>query len=222
MAIDKFSETDIQKLHNENGQLRNQQFQIAIASLTFFGVANGWITTLQDHKNEYLITPILLLILCLLFLWSKRLKELIDEISMYLKIREVSCWEYDYREYSKVDKKRGQTKTLAAVYIILGLASTIIFFSDNHTCFDPAKFCSWVPMGSLLLYMSIIYVSGYRRHMVDECEVFNTWIKSINKVKLPEIASEDVKVIKKNIFEESEYPIECQRENEETRPKNVV
>jgi hypothetical protein len=179
--------TDTEKLHLENGQLRNQQFQITLASITFFGVANGWITNIKDITKDCLITSILLVILGVLFFWSRRLKHLIDVISSYLKIREVSVWEYDYNEYSHKNNI-GQTRFLAFVYLVLGISSPLILFFDNKDEFQLFSISCLLPLVFCVVYIILVVYYGYWKHIGNEENIKNKWIDAINKagkVKAP-------------------------------------
>jgi hypothetical protein len=174
---------DTQKLHAENGQLRNQQFQITLSSLAFFGVANGWITSSHEPNKECLITVCLLVLLGVLFFWSRILKNLIDEISIYLKIRKMSHWEYDYREYSHY-KKIGQTSFSSLVYIVLGIVSLTFFFIDNKNVIEINDINFWLPLWFCVAYTIFVAVFGFFIPIYKEEDKKEKWEKAIKKADL--------------------------------------
>lgn len=102
---------DIEKLHTESLQLRNQQFQLATIALAGSGVT-AWIapgiiaimgakgTTIPEYAIVVSILSWLALLLILYF-WSLCLRTLISIISRYLECHNYSPWEVEFRRFQK-------------------------------------------------------------------------------------------------------------------------
>ena len=153
-----------------------------VSSLAFFGVANGWISNLKELNKEYLVTVCLLVILGVLFLWSRVLKNLIDVISIYLKIRKMSRWEYDYREYSR-NKKIGQTSFSALVYIIFGIVSLAILFIDNKCVIDINDISFWLPLWVCVAYTILVAFVGIFIPIFKEEDKLKKWEEVIKNAE---------------------------------------
>lgn len=154
-------ETDVEKLHAEILQLRNQQFFIGTLALTGSGFALVFLSTLQGDTGPTGTNPIpgvtllgilaaWFFILGFLFRWSLSLRKLITIISEYLKRATVdvdgkvdgkpaSHWEEWYYELSndkKIEKElniESQTTFVTWAFIFYG---AIAFLISIANCFQ--------------------------------------------------------------------------------------
>ena len=109
MTLSDIDKLDVAKIHAEINQLRNQQFLITIAAISFFGVSAAWLlpdkTLLQDSKRveaavfSFALTIGLLFTMGLLFFWLTRLSNMIARLSTFLVARGLSNWEVFHARY---------------------------------------------------------------------------------------------------------------------------
>lgn len=130
MDDDTIDSLDVSKLHSESLQLRNQQFIVGTLALTGSGVS-AWlapgITALGGGKiNDVIIiasTVAWLAMLCLLYLWSLRLRFLIAVIYEYLTFKKASKWEEAFAGVygDKENQIPSQTESVLRAFILYGV-----------------------------------------------------------------------------------------------------
>ena len=174
--IDKL---DAAKLHAEINQLRNQQFMISIAALSFFGVVIAWILPEKSVLGQaekvaaagFAIAFVIgfLFALGLLFFWLTRLTKMITRISTYLVAQELSNWEGRHAIYcSRHPDDTSQRRTMSSVFVTLGCfasaapPSLVIwgpYVFDGSSPLQPQAW--WIILAvALLLYIGAIRVLG--------------------------------------------------------------
>jgi hypothetical protein len=92
----------IRSRFEEMKQLRNQQFLLGTVAITFFGVYAGLFMPKAANANAPVevyrwSTVAVLFVLCILFMWARLLRHLIDVISMWLAETDSSVWDQQYR-----------------------------------------------------------------------------------------------------------------------------
>jgi len=124
---------DIQKLHSESLQLRNQQFQIVTIALASTGISAWLIPAISsggpDDKVIMIATFSWIFLLGIFFAWSLSLKRMIDIIAEYLKLNNLSDWEINFKQFHESSNKSsvlhfGQTKFSFIIFLTYGIIVT--------------------------------------------------------------------------------------------------
>ena len=123
---------DVNKLHSETLQLRNQQFQIVTLALASTGIS-AWLIPAISSGDEVFDNKVILIasgswmfLLANFFSWSLSLKRLIDVIGIYLKMNNFSDWEGAFNQFHKTSKIHlGQTKFSLLIFWSYGVIVTI-------------------------------------------------------------------------------------------------
>ena len=168
MDYQKYLDLDVNKLHSESLQLRNQQFQIVTIALASTGIS-AWIVpaitsnmSTDNPFNETVIvtaTIVWIILLGVLFFWSLSLKRLIDIISIYLKKKEVSEWEENFRQFDKESKLyKSQTGYSFFVFLCYGW-----IVSASGYIATKGILCQLIVIGTCIIYTIICSVKYLKR-----------------------------------------------------------
>lgn len=144
---------DVEKVHAESLQLRNQQFIIGTIALTGSGLSLWFFTKLyEDNSGNPGLTLFVVLfswyfIFVFLFYWSLTLRKIITIISEYLKRSTVAGepathWEHWYFEHSRKNGKikiKSQTKHVKWALIFYGFIACVI---SLDICLQPGDIFS--------------------------------------------------------------------------------
>ena len=125
---------DVAKLHGEINQLVNQRFLLTAGAITAFALLSRGIILRHDDPSYYLANTAayagLGLVLIVLYIQSRKLRTAIRIYSTYLRARNLSLWETDWKNFRDNDKTSYIAKSdLAAhnlIFAALSLAS--LFF----------------------------------------------------------------------------------------------
>ena len=188
---------DISKLYGEINQLRNQQFLITLAALTFFGVIVAWLLPDENAiggRGEIKILGSItfsivlgfLVVLLVLFFWIRRLTTMIAIISVYLEETHLSAWEPRYNEFSKRSAGREtQRGTMALVFLALGvfgaLMPAILAFGRNHS----VEWDGWwiVLSFCLAIYVVLVGTLGFGSNEHRRESIRSRWREVLGKTK---------------------------------------
>lgn len=153
---------DVEKLHLESLQLRNQQFHLAALSLAGSGIT-AWmgpalVAITQGTVPEKAIVGgslFWLVLLTFLYLWSLSLRSLIAVISQYLDVKGFSHWENHYRSFTDYTKSKFHTQTrfTAVIFTVYGVIATGGAFIAAWAAPDKVHLSH---VGALILLISLI------------------------------------------------------------------
>ena len=134
MALLKPDPTDLQKIHREVNQLVHQRFMLTTVAISVFGVLLAWLvprTTPDPNTNlggfTYLISTILCVMLCSIFLLSHLLKNMIRILTSYLRITKASPWEVAWKKY-RMNPYTAYTKPQALLFLLLNSLALLFPF----------------------------------------------------------------------------------------------
>jgi hypothetical protein len=133
---------EVTKIFGEINQLRNQQFLITGAALTFFGaglariIPNGNTRDLSSLETQW-TSWALQVIFLILFLWLHTLSRMITRLSVYLEVRFSSRYEkhhanFHYSGSAKPRMRAFQVQAMASVFLALTLLTACGTCIVNH------------------------------------------------------------------------------------------
>ncbi len=154
------------------------------AGLTLFGVVVTWlfqkdfspVGTRDVGVPRFIVASLLLIILFILFYWSRILRNLILLMGTYLRIRGWSYWENDYTEYAK--KARVNQMVLPAVInLVLGTLSVCVVFV---TCIslhwdEGAKWASGIFLVMWVVFVIVVSGMGFGEWFYNADAVEKKW-----------------------------------------------
>lgn len=178
---------DVQKLHTESLQLRNQQFLLATLSFAGSGVT-AWIAPTLTAALSGVVpqsaligaTLFWLLLLSILYMWSLSLRSMISVISQYLDVSQASQWEGHYRTFTELTKGElhMQTSFTARIFAVYGVIATFGGFIAAFAAPDKVKLsvCGvLVLLAFLLLYLGLVFTQYRNRN--QNTKVREAWQK---------------------------------------------
>jgi hypothetical protein len=191
----RFGQGDRIKVQGEITQIRQQQFTITLAAVTFFGVVAAWI--LPDKRgplaavgNEdlgglaFALSVGLLFILVVLFFWIRRLTIMVMILSAYLEVMKVSAWEVHYNEFSRQNSgKETQRRTTTIVFLVLGIFAALspmfsVLGNRSSVLWDGW----WLILGfCLLIYIALITAMGFSSNESHRAVIKSRWSKILEK-----------------------------------------
>jgi hypothetical protein len=175
MDTNDLKKLEIQKIYDEIHQLRNHQFLITLAAITFFGAAAAWafdpsivFPKLGQAENSKSDIPLgsfcfalvigLILVLNVLYFWVCALSKLIARFSTYLAINKLSDWEKYHAKYDSIPPRHiSQRKAISWVFLVLGFLSVLIPISlsiDSPYALEPRN---WFVA---LLFIDFFYIAS--------------------------------------------------------------
>jgi len=177
---------DVAHLHGEIRQLRNQQFLMMLAAITFFGVFAGQILAGDRAGEVYAagyrcnaLTFLSLVVMGILFFLTRRLLNMIIVLGTYLRVSGASRWESDYAVYSGRARKEvrpyvSQTGMHALVFMALGISLVLVdLLVVNQSAFNGNN---WTVFVALMLFLAlyILFVWGF---------AFRNWFLDVDTIE---------------------------------------
>lgn len=159
------SPQEIRSRFEEMKQLRNQQFLLGTVAITFFGVYAGLFMPKAVNADApvevYRWSGVaVLFVLCVLFVWARLLRQIIDVISIWLAESGNSVWDKEYRLYSASHPLLSQSRMIAVIFLVLGLAVPAYFWVVTRLLTVAASGDDWLwVLGTFAAY-SVIVLSG--------------------------------------------------------------
>lgn len=190
MSPEDVRKLDVQKLHTESLQLRNQQFLLATLSFAGSGVT-AWIAPTLTAALSGVVeqsaligaTLFWLLLLSILYMWSLSLRSMISVISQYLDVSQASQWEGHYRTFTELTKGKLhlQTSFTARIFAIYGIIATGGGFIAHFASPDKVKLSvcgSFVLAIFLILYLALVFIQYRSRDQNTKSR--ETWQKILS------------------------------------------
>lgn len=189
---------DMTKIYNEINQILNQQFQITLAGVAFFGVVLGWVVSdvvsdkgLSGAANAMTlaISTGLLIGLALLFFWLYRLDNVISKLALYLEIQGWSQWEKHHRAFTAKHENKyvNQMRQQAIIFWFLGLFVVLgilglLYWRD----YNPSTLSSLIVfLLAFLGYSVLIYGTARRSWFHDAEKIRCQWKEILGKTSSP-------------------------------------
>jgi hypothetical protein len=185
----KVSAEDVRKCGEEIKQLRNQQLLIGTTAVGLFGAYAAVLTRFSSRSPSspdlYIWTGVAwLVVFTFLFFWTRKLRELIGVISVWLELAGESTWEHDHRMYQERYKTVSQTQLVSIAFLVIGAGVAVLVFFMSPK--DDSSTHSWkwfLGILAVLLYFWIISEFGIQKQGIDENTVRNNWLELIPDIE---------------------------------------
>jgi len=164
MNLEEIEKLDVEKLHNEVNQLRNQELLVNSFAITMVIVGASVILNLSDKDTTY-IKILFLILLILIDSWQDTLLVTRMRIATYLRVLNLSKWERYYRNFVDENKTPSMRITTAYLFIILGF---IICFAEKASLiYLLLTYSLFFLLSYFLLFYTIIFSNRGTLTLVD-------------------------------------------------------